>query len=96
MSEYLVTGAMGGVFTWSLAIGCLWLVTANVLAMIPSRDNHWTRAYVLIAMGVPILGWITLENGPWIALIFLAAGASVLRWPVIYLTRWVRRHAGRG
>lgn len=77
-----------------LILACLWLVTANVLAMIPSRDHHWTRAYVLIALGVPLLGWLAWANGPWIALLFLAAGMSVLRWPVIYLARWVRRKFG--
>ena len=79
----------------AIILACLWLVAANVLAMIPSRDNHWRRAYGLIAVGVPILGWVTLQNGPWIALLFLAAGMSVLRWPVIYLTRWLRRRLAR-
>jgi hypothetical protein len=68
----------------------LWLVAANVMAMMPSKDNHWRNAYVLIAIGVPLLGWVTMQNGPWIALVFLAAGMSVLRWPVLYLGRWVR------
>lgn len=75
---------------FSLIGGLLWLVVANVLAMVPSKDNHWRRAYVLIGLGVPLLGWITAQNGPWIALVFLAAGMSVLRWPVIYLSRWVK------
>ncbi|EEE36702.1 hypothetical protein RKLH11_535 [Rhodobacteraceae bacterium KLH11] len=77
--------------SWSIALAGLWGVTANVLAMIPSKDNHWTRAYVLIAVGVPILGYVTYENGPWIGLVVLAAGMSVLRWPVIYLGRWLRK-----
>ena len=76
--------------SWSLILACLWALAANVLAMIPSRDNHWRRAYFLIAVGVPILGYVTFENGPWIGLLALAAGMSVLRWPVIYLGRWVR------
>ncbi|WP_282151609.1 DUF2484 family protein [Ruegeria atlantica] len=76
---------------FSIALAALWGISANVLAMIPSNDNHWTRAYVLIAVGIPILGYVTLQNGPWIGLIVLAAGMSVLRWPVIYLGRWVRR-----
>ncbi|WP_170558586.1 DUF2484 family protein [Ruegeria atlantica] len=76
---------------WSIALAALWGIAANVLAMIPSKDNHWTRAYVLIALGIPILGYVTLQNGPWIGLIVLAAGMSVLRWPVIYLGRWLRR-----
>jgi len=76
--------------TPSLVLACVWLVAANVLAMIPSKDNLWFRAYVLIGIGIPLLGWVTMQNGPWIGLIVLAAGASVLRWPVIYLSRWVR------
>lgn len=75
---------------WSIALAGLWGVVANVLAMIPSKDNHWRRAYFLIAFGVPILGYVTYQNGPWIGLLVLAAGMSVLRWPVIYLTRWTK------
>ncbi|UWR08243.1 MULTISPECIES: DUF2484 family protein [Ruegeria] len=77
--------------SWSIALAALWGVAANVLAMIPSKDNHWTRAYALIAVGIPILGYVTYENGPWVGLFVLAAGMSVLRWPVIYLGRWLRR-----
>ncbi|MEO1107652.1 MAG: DUF2484 family protein [Pseudomonadota bacterium] len=77
--------------SWSLALAALWGLAANLLAMIPSKDNHWTRAYVLIAVGIPILGYVTYENGPWIGLLVLAAGMSMLRWPVIYLGRWIRR-----
>ncbi len=76
--------------SWSLILACLWAVIANVLAMIPSGDNHWRRAYFLIAVGVPILGYVTYENGPWIGLLVLAAGMSILRWPMIYLGRWMR------
>ncbi len=74
----------------SLILACIWAITANVLAMTPSKDNHWRRAYVLICLGIPLLGYVTYENGPWIGLVVLLAGMSVLRWPVIYLTRWTR------
>ncbi|MDG1117609.1 MAG: DUF2484 family protein [Flavimaricola sp.] len=77
--------------TQSLMLACLWLVLANVLAMIPSRDNHWARAYALVAVGVPLLGYVTWQNGPVIGIFVMAAGISVLRWPVIYLVRWLRR-----
>ncbi|WP_353471642.1 DUF2484 family protein [Salipiger sp. H15] len=80
--------------TLSLFLVCAWLVIANVLGMLPSRDDHWTRAYVLIAFGLPLLGWVWWQNGPWLALLVLAAGASVLRWPVIHLFRWLRARAG--
>ena len=77
-----------------MGFGFGWLVLANVLALLPSRDNHWSRAYVLIAFGIPLLGSITYVNGPWIGLAFLVAACSVLRWPVVYLGRWMRRKIG--
>ncbi len=75
----------------SLILAAIWAITANVLAMTPSRDNHWRRAYVLIALGIPLLGYVTYQNGPWIGLAVLMAGMSVLRWPLIYLGRWLKR-----
>lgn len=83
--------------TLSFLLACLWLVLANVLALIPSRDNHWARAYALITVGVPLLGYVTWQNGPVIGILVLVAGVSVLRWPAIHLVRWLRRRvAGRG
>lgn len=72
-----------------LMLAFLWLILANVIAMLPSRDHHWRAAYVLIALGIPLLGWVTYVDGPLWGLLLLAAGASVLRWPVIYLFRWI-------
>ncbi|MEM8692645.1 MAG: DUF2484 family protein [Pseudomonadota bacterium] len=74
----------------SLVLACLWAFAANVIAMLPSKDYHWSNAYKLIAIGIPILGFVTWQHGPWVGLLVLAAGMSVLRWPVVYLTRWVR------
>lgn len=74
----------------SLILVCLWALGANLLAMTPSRDNHWRAAYVLIAVGIPILGFVTYQMGPWIGLICLAGAISILRWPVVHLWRWVR------
>lgn len=67
----------------------IWLIAANVAGMFPCRDNHWRIAYILIAVGIPLLGWLTWQQGPIVGLMFLAAGASVLRWPLIYLMRWL-------
>lgn len=79
----------------SIIAACLWAVTATLIGMLPSRDHHWRAAYVLIALGIPILGWVTYQNGLWAGLIVLAAGTSILRWPVIYLWRWLRRKSAR-
>ncbi|WP_278921036.1 MULTISPECIES: DUF2484 family protein [Pseudophaeobacter] len=75
--------------TVSLTLAALWALLANLLAMLPSRDNHWRRAYFLLATGIPLLGYVTYENGPWWGLAVFLAGMSLLRWPVIYLLRWL-------
>ena len=75
----------------SLWLVCFWAILANVIAMFPSRDKHWRIAYVLIAIGIPLLGYVTYENGPLVGFLVLAAGMSILRWPVVYFGRWVKR-----
>ena len=77
--------------SFSLIAALLWLVVANVIGLLPSRDQHWRAAYVLISIGIPILGWVTYENGPIWGMAMLAGGASVLRWPVVFLVRWIKR-----
>lgn len=81
--------------TLSLILASAWAVLANVIAMFPSRRQHWPAAWGLIVVGIPLLGFVTYENGPLIAIVVAAAGMSVLRWPVIYLTRWVRARVSR-
>ncbi|MFZ5752042.1 MAG: DUF2484 family protein [Pseudomonadota bacterium] len=76
---------------YALGAACLWFVAANVIAMLPSRDRHWRAAYALIAVGIPILGWVTYAAGPFWGLLVFAGGTSVLRWPLIHLWRALRR-----
>lgn len=73
----------------SLILACLWALAATGCALLPVRC-HWPAALVLIAAGIPILGYVTLENGPIWGLAVLAAGASVLRWPLVALGRYVQ------
>ncbi|QQA41842.1 DUF2484 family protein [Pelagovum pacificum] len=79
----------------SLILVCSWVILAHVMAMIPSKDSHWRRAFILIVLGIPLLGFVTWQNGPWVGLICLAAGMSILRWPMYFLARWVRRQLTR-
>jgi hypothetical protein len=78
----------------SLILAFLWMIAANVIAMIPSRRNHWPQAWALIAAGLPLLAWVAVENGVLIGLVVLAAGASVLRWPLRHAWDRLRRLAG--
>ena len=62
-----------------------------MIALFPSKRGHWPAAWGLIAVGIPLVGWVTLQNGPFIGLAVLAAGVSILRWPVRYFLRWIRQ-----
>ena len=63
--------------------------------LVPWRRNHWPQAYALVAAGIPIVGWVTYQNGALLGLLALAGGVSILRWPARRLARWVGRHLGR-
>ncbi|QHQ34053.1 DUF2484 family protein [Algicella marina] len=71
-----------------------WLILANVIAMFPSRSHHWPAAYVLMSIGVPLLVLVYKEHGPGWAGLALLGMVSILRWPVRYFIRWVRRKLG--
>lgn len=79
----------------AFAAACLWLIAANVIAMTPTRDYHWRAAYGLMTIALPILIWLTFSAGPLWSAAFLIAAGSILRWPVRYAWRWVKRRIGR-
>ncbi|MEM9797383.1 MAG: DUF2484 family protein [Pseudomonadota bacterium] len=70
---------------------CLWVVVAWLLMVTLTAKQSWPAAYCLIAVGVPILVWLWTSTGPFWALLGLAVMGLVLRWPVIYLGRWLKR-----
>ncbi len=74
----------------SLTLACLWALAATVIGLLPSRRNHWPQAYALVALGIPILGYVTYQHGPWVGLIVMAGAVSILRWPAWYLLKWLR------
>ena len=90
--------------TASLILACLWALAANLLALRPFRDGDF-RALALVALGVPVLGLVAWQHGPWPGLLVLLAGMGVLRFPLVRLLRPVQRacmqafgraRAGRG
>ena len=72
----------------ALVLFCIWVVLASVIAMMPRRF-HWPGAAVLIGLGIPLLGLVTLQAGPVWGLVALAGGISVLRWPVLRAAQWI-------
>ena len=72
-------------------MACLWCVSANGDVSRETSQSHWPAAYVLMTFGIPILAWVYWVDGPVFGAIFTLAGMSILRWPVRYLARWLRR-----
>ena len=78
--------------TPSLILASIWAVVAIITALLPGRIQP-SAACGLIAIGIPLLGWVTWQNGPIWGLLVLAAGASLLRWPILAPLRPSRDHA---
>lgn len=72
-----------------LVLACLWVVLAAALTALPRRWL-WPAAYGLIALFLPLLIYVVVQKGWFWGAVVMVAGASVLRWPLIYLARWCR------
>jgi hypothetical protein len=75
----------------ALIAACLWVVAAWILSVVLTARQSWPAAYALIACGLPVLVWLGLSLGPWAVAAGAATGCLVLRWPVIYAGRWLRK-----
>lgn len=82
--------------TLSVVCALVWMLVVNLRAMFPSKDQHWRFAYFMIVLAVPVLVAIYIQHGLLLSLVFLAAAMWIMRWPVIYLTRWIKRVGGYG
>lgn len=78
-----------------LILVALWAVIANILTLTPGQAQYWRNAALLICTGIPIVGLVTWQHGPWIGLFVMAAGIVMLRWPVISLGRRIKRRTLR-
>lgn len=74
----------------SLILACIWALIACLVAMGPRRF-HIPAAWALIATGIPLLGWVTYQAGPFWGVVILLGGMSLLRWPLIRAGQRMRR-----
>lgn len=69
---------------------CLWIVLAWLLMVVLTARQSWPAAYGLIAIGLPVVVWLGWSMGWFWAGVGAGVMLLVLRWPVIYLGRWLR------
>ena len=61
----------------ALAVVTGWLILARLARSLRRRQRQ-RALWALIATGVPVLGWLTLNGGPMAGVAGLAAGIAVL------------------
>lgn len=76
----------------SLLLGCFWVLSATVVAMLPMRQQYWPGLGLLLAAPV-LIGFVAVQHG-WIwALPCVLAFLSMMRNPLRYL--WKRARGQR-
>ncbi|WP_157994844.1 DUF2484 family protein [Paracoccus tegillarcae] len=64
----------------ALVLAALWLIVALFAPLIFPRRGT-VAVWTLIAVGIPVLGWLTLHWGPMAGVSALAAGAVLISSP---------------
>ena len=70
----------------SLIFGCLWVLASAAVALMPMKYQY-VPGVTLLLLAPLLLIWIGREHGVWLALLALAAAASMFRRPLIYFGR---------
>ncbi|WP_163846163.1 DUF2484 family protein [Pseudooceanicola aestuarii] len=76
----------------SVIAGATWVLAAAGTAMLPMQRQYGPGMTLLVAAPL-LMGFLTLEHGPWAGLAALLAFASMFRNPLIYFLRRARGHS---
>ena len=72
--------------TWSLGLGCVWVLLSSVTAMLPMRHQYAPAVTLLIAAPV-LLIWLGIDYGWWVSVLCGLAFVSMFRYPLRFLWR---------
>ena len=81
--------------TLALALMALWAVTASLLPLLVPPPGRQRAVWALVALGIPLVGLLTWQHGPWVGMLVLGAGVVLLRWSVARVVRRSRDTAVR-
>ena len=68
--------------TLSLILALIWFALAQATGLLRPAPRQRAAAVALTILGIPLLGWVTTDAGPYVGLALLAAGALSLCWPL--------------
>lgn len=66
----------------SLILALIWLGLAQATGILRPAARQRAAAVALTILGIPLLGWVTTDAGPYIGLALLAMGTLSLCWPL--------------
>ncbi len=75
--------------TLPLFLGCLWVLAAAIVALLPMR-RQYAPGITLLVLAPFLLGWIAWVHGFWTCAFGVFAFVSMFRNPLIYFWRRAR------
>ncbi len=73
----------------AIVFAAAWVGIGTVVALLPARYIP-PGAFMLMLLLVPLMPYLWIAGNPFLAVLFLAAVGSLLRWPIVYLGRYIR------
>lgn len=74
--------------SWTLLLACIWIVLVSVVALTPFPQHKPYALAMLVLLPVLLLA-IAVEHGPFWALVLFVCAASIYRYPLMFLLRWL-------
>ncbi|WP_342076200.1 DUF2484 family protein [Yoonia sp. SS1-5] len=75
--------------SYSIIIGCLWVLAATVVALLPMR-RQYVPGVSLLVLAPPLIVWVGYDHGWIYAVLGLLAFLSMFRKPLAYFYRRAR------
>ena len=73
----------------AIVFAAAWIGMGTVIALSPKQFIP-PGAFLLMLLLVPLVPYLWIAGNPFLCVMFLAGVGSLLRWPIVYLERFIR------
>ncbi len=75
--------------TTAVIFAAAWIGMGTVIALSPKQFIP-PGAFLLMLLLIPLVPYLWIAGNPFLCVMFLGGVASFLRWPIVYLGRFIR------
>ncbi|MEM8658964.1 MAG: DUF2484 family protein [Pseudomonadota bacterium] len=75
---------------WTALLGCIWIVLVSIVALTPFPQHKPYALAMLVLLPALLLAVALKFGGLWAVGLFVCA-ASIYRYPLMFLLKWLRR-----